>query len=115
MPLFYNVAISVARKLIRLHGGVEKYLKSITFRISSWNTIYIMISNILPLAALLGTAIAVCPLSVEITGATAHVAQVAVTNTGSETITVFKGNTVLSPHATKDLVVADAGTFISSI
>jgi len=37
-----------------------------------------------------------------------HVARVAVTNTGAESIQVFKGNTVLSDHATKDLVVADA-------
>ena len=47
--------------------------------------------------------------SSEIAGATDHVAQVAVTNTGSETLTVFKGNTVFSDHATKDLLVADAG------
>jgi len=69
-----------------------------------------MISNILPIVALAGTAIAVsCPLSVEIVGAVDHVAQVAITNTGSEPLTVFKGNTVLSDHATKDLLVTDAG------
>jgi hypothetical protein len=68
-----------------------------------------MISNILPIVALAGAAMAACPLSVEITGATAHVAQVAVTNTGAEALTVFKGNTVLSPHATKDILVSDAG------
>lgn len=68
-----------------------------------------MISNILPIVAFAGVVIAACPLSVEITGATAHVAQVAVTNTGAEALTVFKGNTVLSPHATKDLLVSDAG------
>ncbi len=67
-----------------------------------------MISNILPVAALAGAAMAACPLSVEITGATAHVAQVAVTNTANEAITVFKGNTVLLDHATKDLAVVDA-------
>ncbi|KAI1169705.1 Deuterolysin metalloprotease family-domain-containing protein [Nemania sp. FL0916] len=67
-----------------------------------------MISNILPVAALAGAAMAACPLSVEITGATGHVAHVAVTNTASEPITVFKGNTVLLDHATKDLLVADA-------
>ncbi|KAI1354608.1 Deuterolysin metalloprotease family-domain-containing protein [Xylaria sp. FL0043] len=67
-----------------------------------------MISNILPVAALAGAAIAACPLSVEITGATGHVAQVAVTNTAKEAITVFKGNTVLLDHATKDVVVTDA-------
>jgi hypothetical protein len=74
-----------------------------------------MISNILPIIALAGAAMAACPLSVEIAGATYHVAQVAVTNTGSETLTVFKGNTVLSDHATKDLLVANAGMLSSSI
>jgi deuterolysin len=68
-----------------------------------------MISNILSIVALAGVAMAACPLSVEITGTTDHVAQVAVTNTGNGTITVFKGNTVLSEHSTKDLLVADAG------
>ncbi|KAI1121129.1 Metalloprotease [Nemania abortiva] len=67
-----------------------------------------MISKVLPVAALAGAAMAACPLSVEITGATGHVAQVAVTNTADEAITVFKGNTVLLDHATKDLLVADA-------
>ncbi|KAI1828174.1 Deuterolysin metalloprotease family-domain-containing protein [Xylaria intraflava] len=67
-----------------------------------------MISNIVPVAALAGAAMAACPLSVEITGATGHVAQVAVTNTASEAMTVFKGNTVLVDHATKDLLVSDA-------
>ncbi|KAI0402714.1 Deuterolysin metalloprotease family-domain-containing protein [Xylaria palmicola] len=79
-----------------------------------------MISNILPVAALAGAAMAACPLSVEITGATGHVAHVAVTNTANEAITVFKGNTVLLDHATKDLLVSDAsgkdlpfeGTFV---
>ena len=73
-----------------------------------------MISRILSIAALAGAAAAACPLSVEIAGATDHVAHVVVTNTGSEAITVFKGNTVLSDHATKDLIVEDAGqSFIS--
>ncbi|KAI8628784.1 Metalloprotease [Xylariaceae sp. FL1651] len=67
-----------------------------------------MISNILPVAALAGAAMAACPLSVEITGATDHIAQVAVTNTAAEPLTVFKGNTVLIGHATKDLLVSDA-------
>ncbi|GAP87715.1 putative deuterolysin metalloprotease [Rosellinia necatrix] len=67
-----------------------------------------MISNILPVAALAGAAMAACPLSVELTGATGHVTQVAVTNTANEAITVFKGNTVLIDHATKDLLVSDA-------
>ncbi|KAI0526392.1 Deuterolysin metalloprotease family-domain-containing protein [Xylaria bambusicola] len=67
-----------------------------------------MVSHILPVAALAGAAMAACPLSVELTGATGHVAQVAVTNTANEAITVFKGNTVLLDHATKDFVVSDA-------
>jgi deuterolysin len=74
-----------------------------------------MISIILPIIAFAGAAMAACPLSVEIAGATYHVAQVAVTNTGSETLTVFKGNTVLSDHATKDLLVANTGMLSSSI
>jgi deuterolysin len=69
-----------------------------------------MISNILPIVALAGAAMAACPLSIEIAGTVDHIAQVAVTNTGSEAVTVFKGNTVFSDHATKDLLVADAGT-----
>lgn len=68
-----------------------------------------MISNILPIVALAGAAMAACPFSVEIAGTTGNIAQVALTNTGNETITVFKGNTVLSDHATMDLLVADAG------
>lgn len=71
-----------------------------------------MISHILPIVALAGAAMAVCPLKVEIAGTADHVAQIAVTNTGNETLTVFKGNTVLHDHATKDLVVADAGMLI---
>ncbi|KAI0160367.1 Metalloprotease [Xylariaceae sp. FL1272] len=66
-----------------------------------------MVSSILPVAMAAGVAMAACPLSVEITGATGHVADVAVTNTGSEPVTVFRGNTVLMDHATKDLLVAD--------
>ena len=72
-----------------------------------------MISNLLAIAALAGLAVATCPLSVEISSATAHVAHVSVTNTGDEAITLFKGNTVLSDHATKDLLVADAGILSS--
>jgi deuterolysin len=68
-----------------------------------------MISTIVSVVALAGAAMAGCPLAVEIVGATHHVAQVSVTNTGSEVVTVFKGNTVLSSHATKDLIVSDAG------
>ncbi|KAI0200808.1 Deuterolysin metalloprotease family-domain-containing protein [Astrocystis sublimbata] len=67
-----------------------------------------MISNILPVVALAGAAMAACPLSVEITGANHHIAQVAVTNTANEAVTVFKGNTVLLDHSTKDLHVTDA-------
>jgi hypothetical protein len=69
----------------------------------------IMISTILPIVALAGAAMAACPLSVEISSTDAHVAQVAVTNTGADAVTVFKGNTVFSEHDTKDLLVSDAG------
>lgn len=68
-----------------------------------------MAPNTLLVAALAGVAMAACPISVEISGATDHVAHVAVTNTGADTLTIFKGNTVLSDHATKDLVVTSAG------
>ncbi len=68
-----------------------------------------MVSSILPIVALAGVAMAGCPLSIEIASTADHVAQVSVKNTGSEPVTVFKGNTVLSEHATKDLLVADAG------
>ncbi|CZT53110.1 related to metalloproteinase penicillolysin [Rhynchosporium secalis] len=69
-----------------------------------------MFQNIaLPALALVGVATAACPFSIEITGAENHVAQVAVTNTGAETVTVFKGNTVFSEHATKDLLVTADG------
>ncbi|KAG6357920.1 hypothetical protein INS49_013803 [Diaporthe citri] len=67
-----------------------------------------MIAKALPFALLAGAASAACPLSVEITDSKSHVINVAVTNTGNETISVFKGNTVFSDHATKDLLVADA-------
>ncbi|KZL85878.1 deuterolysin metalloprotease [Colletotrichum incanum] len=67
-----------------------------------------MIAKALPIALLAGAASATCPLSVEITNADNHVVNVAVTNTGNETISVFKGNTVFSDHATKDLLVTDA-------
>jgi hypothetical protein len=74
-----------------------------------------MVSGLLPVAILAGAAAAACPLAVNIASATDHVTEVTVTNTGSETLTVFKGNTVFSEHATKDLVVADAGKFLSSL
>lgn len=64
-----------------------------------------MISNILPVVALAGTALALCPLSVEITNTVDHIAEVSITNTGNMTLSVFKGNTVLSDHATRDLLV----------
>lgn len=68
-----------------------------------------MVARALPVALLAGAASAACPLSVEITSSNTHVVDVAVTNTGSETLSVFKGNTVFSDHATKDLLVTDAG------
>jgi hypothetical protein len=69
-----------------------------------------MLSKTLPIVLLAGAASAACPLSVSIAHADNHVVNVQVTNTGSETIQVFKGNTVFSAHETKDLLVADAGT-----
>lgn len=72
-----------------------------------------MISTILPIVALAGVAMAACPLTVEITGTTDHVAEVSITNTGPEALTVFKGNTVLHAHATKDLLVTDTSTLTS--
>jgi deuterolysin len=68
-----------------------------------------MISKVLSVAALAGIAAASCPLSVEISGITGHIVHVVVTNTGNESLTVFKGNTVLSDHPTRDLVVSDVG------
>lgn len=70
-----------------------------------------MISKILPIVALTGAAMAGCPLSVAIVDTASHVATVAVTNTGSEAITVFKGNTVLDSAPTLDVFVEDAGMF----
>ncbi|KAK1990749.1 hypothetical protein LX36DRAFT_753993 [Colletotrichum falcatum] len=67
-----------------------------------------MVAKVLPIAILAGAASATCPLSVEITNAENHVVNVAVTNTGSEPVSVFKGNTVFSDHATQDLLVTDA-------
>ncbi|KAJ0165879.1 Neutral protease 2 -like protein [Colletotrichum tanaceti] len=67
-----------------------------------------MIAKALPLALLAGAASAACPLAVEISNSDNHVVNVAVTNTGNETVSVFKGNTVFSEHATKDLLVTDA-------
>lgn len=70
-----------------------------------------MVSNMLAAVALAGTAMAACPLSVAIVDTADHTATVAITNTGSEAVTVFKGNTVLSDHETLDLVVS-AGELI---
>ncbi|KAL5444663.1 hypothetical protein PMIN06_008335 [Paraphaeosphaeria minitans] len=67
-----------------------------------------MLTKALPVALLAGAASAACPLAVSIAHADNHVVNVLVTNTGSETLQVFKGNTVFSDHATKDLLVADA-------
>lgn len=72
-----------------------------------------MAPNMLALAALAGSAIATqaCPLSVSIVDTVDHVATVAVTNSGSEAITVFKGNTVLSDHDTLDVVATKTGKY----
>jgi hypothetical protein len=73
-----------------------------------------MLNKTLPVVLLAGAASAACPLSVSIApDAGNHVVNVQVTNTGSETLQVFKGNTVFSAHATKDLLVADAGMYIA--
>lgn len=68
-----------------------------------------MAFNILAVVALASSAMAACPLSVAIVDTVDHIASIAVTNTGSEAITVFKGNTVLSDHNTQDVYVAAAG------
>lgn len=65
--------------------------------------------NMLAVAALAGSAMAACPLSVAIVDTVDHVATVAVTNTGSEAVTVFKGNTVLSDHNTRDVFATADG------
>ncbi|OHF04141.1 deuterolysin metalloprotease [Colletotrichum orchidophilum] len=67
-----------------------------------------MVAKALSVALLAGAASATCPLSIEITNSENHVVNVAVTNTGSEAVSVFKGNTVFSDHATQDLLVTDA-------
>lgn len=68
-----------------------------------------MAPNTLALIALAGSAMASCPLSVSIVDTVDHVATVAITNSGEETITVFKGNTVLSDHDTLDVVATKSG------
>lgn len=73
-----------------------------------------MAFNILPVLALASSVMAACPLSVAIVDTVDHVASIAVTNTGSEAVTVFKGNTVLSDHNTQDVFVADTGTYLYS-
>jgi len=74
-----------------------------------------MVPNILPIAAFAGAAMAACPLSVKISSTTSHIAHVGVKNTGTEAVTVFKGNTVFSEHATKDVLVSDAGILSSTL
>ena len=71
-----------------------------------------MVAKGLPVALLAGAASATCPLSIKIADAQNHVVNVAVTNTGNEAVSVFKGNTVFSEHATKGLLVTDAGKCI---
>ncbi|KAI1434410.1 Deuterolysin metalloprotease family-domain-containing protein [Xylaria sp. CBS 124048] len=66
-----------------------------------------MVPKIVSAAALAGAAMATCPLSVQITSTAGHVAQVGVTNTAEDAVTVFKGNTVLLDHPTMDLQVSD--------
>ncbi|KAH8689145.1 hypothetical protein BGW36DRAFT_421045 [Talaromyces proteolyticus] len=52
-------------------------------------------------------AAADCPLSIAVLDTADHVAYITVTNTGSEPVTVFTGNTVLSEHQTRDVIVHD--------
>lgn len=73
-----------------------------------------MLSNILPVVAIAGVALAACPIAVEIASVEGHTAEVTLTNTAATPITFFKGNTVLSPHATLDLLVSDAGMSFDS-
>lgn len=73
-----------------------------------------MAFNILAVLALASSAMAACPLSVAIVDTVDHTANIAVTNTGSEAVTVFKGNTVLSDHNTQDVFVADTGKSLCS-
>lgn len=68
-----------------------------------------MAPNLLAFVALAGSALAACPLSVAIVDTVDHVAKVAITNSGEDAITVFKGNTVLSDHDTLDVVAAKSG------
>lgn len=68
-----------------------------------------MLTKTLPVMLLAGAASAACPLSISIADSSNHVVNVQVTNTGSETLQVFKGNTIFSAHGTKDLLVTDAG------
>lgn len=68
-----------------------------------------MLTKTLPVVLLAGAASAACPLSISISDTGNHVVNVQVTNAGSKTLQVFKGNTVFSAHETKDLLVADAG------
>lgn len=71
-----------------------------------------MVFNTLAVVALAGSAIAACPLSVAIVDTVDHIASITITNTGSEAVTVFKGNTVLSDHDTLDVVVTDSGKLL---
>lgn len=68
-----------------------------------------MAFNVFAVAALAGSALAACPLSVAIVNTVDHTATVAITNTGSEAVTVFKGNTVLSNHNTQDVFATAEG------
>lgn len=68
-----------------------------------------MAPNVLSLVALVGTAMAACPLSVSIVDTVDHTATVAITNSGEDTITLFRGNTVLSDHDTLDVVATKPG------
>jgi hypothetical protein len=102
-------------------GAVKKYLNQIALPLflqivpsiykqvqsKKYNTMIHIFSTIV-LASMM-TSIAACPLSIAIVDTIDHTIQVSVTNTGAETIAVFKGNTIFSDHPTKDLLVIAAG------
>ena len=55
-----------------------------------------------------------CPLGVEISNVNGHNVDVTITNAGDAALSVFKGNTVLSPHANKDVKVTTTGMIIAT-
>lgn len=68
-------------------------------------------------AAALGASVALasCPLDVEIGAIEGHHVDVTITNTANQALTVFKGNTVLSGHPTKNVAVIDTSMSVYRI